>query len=441
MKKRILSLIIIGAFSLGVGSTILPTKMDYSTKTVSHVLLADPEVGMTVVALGANNNQEQQNQLLQGFGVSKSDENVMFLKVTNRDIAKEEGYQGNLNNIQNENSFSSVKVTILPKGSGIQVSTNNLTMVTGNMLASALTTCGINNASIVANAPMPVTGQAALAGVMMAFTKATGDKIPEANKVAANNEVNTTSNIAKTVGQKKAEQIVTQAKSLVIKDNPNSTIEVNNIVNNVVNNNGVENEITPEQKQQLANLMEEIKQLNLKESSVEKTLNNIQESIKNGKKNFTELSHKLQQELQNNHEAIEKTENILQKIWHWIVSFFKGGEKAVQNEQSNALLNVVDFSTITPDSQYNTLRNQTYGDVISYLESQNISVTRNIQDQVINAIKAITDNQIQSKVGENNTANIVPVVGGKSDGALAQFDVVTGNTNDPTQIISINFNN
>ncbi|MGL5067211.1 MAG: DUF1002 domain-containing protein [Sarcina sp.] len=330
MKRKLISIILIGSLVVG-GASALATR---NSNVKNEVLLAQPAVGKIIVTVGANNSWQQRQELLKDFNVNTNDSNITFIQTTNRDIAKELGFTGNINDIPNTGSYSSAKITILPEGSGIQVTTNNLTEVTGDMLASALTTCGINNASIEADAPMPVTGQAALAGVLQAFQQATGKVVPEQNKKVANNEINTTASIAKTVGQKKAETIVNQAKSIVIKDNPNSKIEVQNIVNNVVNNNG--GGLNQSQEAQLTNLMEQIKGLNLNYDKVEGTLKNIQSSIASGEKNFSNVSAKLQEEIKNNHVVIEKAEGMLQKIWNWITSFFEGGEKAVSQDNQSA---------------------------------------------------------------------------------------------------------
>ncbi|MGL4739392.1 MAG: DUF1002 domain-containing protein, partial [Sarcina sp.] len=180
MKRKLISLVLVGSLVAGGIASIVPNNSNI--KHQNSILLAAPQVGKVIVTLGANNTYDQRQQLLQDFNVSTTDKNITFIQTTNRDIAQELGYTGNINDIPNTGSYSSAKITILPAGSGIQVTTNNLTEVTGDMLASALTTCGINNASIDADAPMPVTGQAALAGVLQAFQQATGETVPEQNK-------------------------------------------------------------------------------------------------------------------------------------------------------------------------------------------------------------------------------------------------------------------
>ncbi|MGL4741646.1 MAG: DUF1002 domain-containing protein, partial [Sarcina sp.] len=220
------------------------------------------------------------------------------------------------------------------------------------------------------------------------------------NKKVANNEINTTANIAKTVGQKKAETIVNQAKSIVIKDNPNSKIEVQNIVNNVVNNNG--GGLSQEQEAQLTNLMEQIKGLNLNYSKVEGTLKNIQDSIAKGEKNFTNVSAKLQQEIKDNHVAIQNTENFFEKIWNWIKTFFDGGEKAVSSANN----------TQTTTQQTNsTPQNNTTQSNVQTNSTQQGSNTQNNNGQTstpsVNSTQSNSGQQVASTAQNNGQTNAV----------------------------------
>ena len=50
---------------------------------------------------------------------------------------------------------------------GIQVKVANLTYVTSSMIASTLTTSGVENCNVVAASPIAVSGTGALTGIMM----------------------------------------------------------------------------------------------------------------------------------------------------------------------------------------------------------------------------------------------------------------------------------
>lgn len=309
------------------------------------------EAGQVIVTLGANLTAQEKQQMLTGFGVTEGQSGVKFITTTNKDIAIELGLNPN-NIIPGSTSISSCKVTLLPAGSGISVSTNNLTEVTGDMLASALTTCGITDASIVANAPYAVTGQAALAGILQGFQAVTGTTIPEKNKVVANNEVNVTTNLGNQIGQAKAEKIVTEAKKQVVDTKPETTGQVINIVNNVSSNNGVT--LTPAQQQELTNLMNQIKSLNLNASKINSTLNAIQNSITNGKKDFSNVSSAISNEYDKlkSEGFFTKIGHDIENFFHDVYLFFTGGTKAVEG-QSNTGTNSATNSTATGNSTNN----------------------------------------------------------------------------------------
>ncbi|MGL5615104.1 MAG: DUF1002 domain-containing protein [Sarcina sp.] len=313
------------------------------------------EAGQVIVTLGANLTAQEKQQMLTGFGVTEGQSGVKFITTTNKDIAIELGLNPN-NIIPGSTSISSCKVTLLPAGSGISVSTNNLTEVTGDMLASALTTCGITDASIVANAPYAVTGQAALAGILQGFQAVTGTTIPEQNKVVANNEVNVTTSLGNQIGQAKAEKIVTEAKKQVVDTKPETTGQVINIVNNVSSNNGIT--LTTAQQQELTNLMNQIKSLNLNASKVNSTLNAIQNSINNGKKDFSNVSSAISNEYDKlkSEGFFTKIGHDIENFFHDVYLFFTGGTKAVEgqsNTGTNATTGNSNSSTTTAGTSTN----------------------------------------------------------------------------------------
>ena len=118
MKKRVLSLILVGVFIF------------------SSIVFADAETNQIVVSLGKNLNSEQRNQMLKQFGV---DENVKIIEVTNEE---EREYLGKYidEKLLGTRAISSVYVEKLPEGEGISVESNNITWVTNDMYRNALVT-------------------------------------------------------------------------------------------------------------------------------------------------------------------------------------------------------------------------------------------------------------------------------------------------------------
>lgn len=323
MKKFKIAL----ALSLSLGIACVGVTPAFAS-TLSTTTSSSNKNYTTIVSLGANLTYQEKEEMLKYFDISSTNSgNVKIIETTNEDIVTALGYPSNTVIPASSQSISSCKVTIEPTGSGITVSTNNLTEVTGNMLASALETCGITNADIVADAPYPVTGQAALAGIIQGFQDVTGNSVPEANKKVANDEINTTTQLGNEIGTENAEKVVNESKSQVIKEAPNSTTQINNIVNNVANKYNIT--LTSAQKQQVVDLMEQINGLHLKWSDVKNAMNEINNNIQAGKKDFDSAVAQLEKT-----GFFGKIEDFFGGLWKDITTFFNGGTQAVEN-QSN----------------------------------------------------------------------------------------------------------
>ena len=75
------------------------------------------------------------------------------------------------------------------KGSGIQISTKNISYCTVGMYKNALATAGLEDAEIIVAGPFPISGTAALIGALQAYSKMTGDEIKEESLDTAMNEL------------------------------------------------------------------------------------------------------------------------------------------------------------------------------------------------------------------------------------------------------------
>lgn len=266
-NKLITAIILAGAISIGSFTTVFADTKE-------------------VVTLGANLNSTQKQEMFKEFGVKSNDVKVITMNVN--EIREQLGLPKIVGEFKG-NAYSSVFVKIEEKGYGLKVKTNNLTEVTKTMLSNALLTSRVTDADVIATAPFPVTGTSALAGVLQAFEKATGENIPVKNKEVARQELSITNNLAKAknsegqeIGRDGASAIVNQAKEEVIKDKPKNDKEVGEIVNNITNNYNIE--LTPTQEQELVGLLANINSLGLDYSKLKGELdslsNNIQETLK-----------------------------------------------------------------------------------------------------------------------------------------------------------------
>ena len=165
-----------------------------------------------VVTLGANLTQEQKTSMYEYFGTSA--DQVETIEVTNADERKYmEGIASEEQIGTRTYSCSYVEPT---SDGGIQVKVANLTYVTSSMIASTLTTSGVENCNVVAASPIAVSGTGALTGIMMAYETASGETLDEGQKAAATEELVTTGELADAVGDEAATGIMNDVKEQVI---------------------------------------------------------------------------------------------------------------------------------------------------------------------------------------------------------------------------------
>ncbi|GAA0239331.1 DUF1002 domain-containing protein [Metaclostridioides mangenotii] len=259
--------------------------------------------GSNVVTLGVNLTPSQKQQMLDYFGVNKDE--VLTLDVTN---AEERKYlQGVASEAQlGKATISCSYVEPTSKG-GINVKTANLTWVTSSMIASTLSTAGLDNANVIAAAPYKVSGTGALTGIMKAFEDASGEKLDETKKEIASEELVVTGNLGDEVGQEKATGVMNDIKSEIIKNGTSDVIQIADTINNITNNYNIT--LTPEQKKQIEDIMSKISKQDYDYSSMKNTLENVKDNVN--------------EELNNIGEG--NTEGFFTKVKDWFAGLFSGG--------------------------------------------------------------------------------------------------------------------
>lgn len=181
--------------------------------------LAEPTQSRVVI--GADLTEEQVGQVYEAFGVKRG--SVIELKVTN---AEERQYlDGYVDpSLIGTRAISSVYVELLPSGSGMDVTTNNISWCTPEMYLSALATGGITDAKIVVAAPFQVSGTAALTGIFKAYEDMTGKKLDDVAKLVSTQELTITSDLAAEIGAMDSTSIVNDLK-LMLDETRNMTDE------------------------------------------------------------------------------------------------------------------------------------------------------------------------------------------------------------------------
>lgn len=162
--------------------------------------------------IGADLTDDQINSVYSMFGVGR--ETVIELFVTNAEEREYlEGYIDDA--VIGTRSISCVYVELLPSGSGMDVTTSNITWCTGEMYISALATAGITDAKIIVASPFEVSGTAALAGVYKAYEDMTGIKLDDLAKLVSTQELTITGELADQIGSMDSTSIVNELKLML----------------------------------------------------------------------------------------------------------------------------------------------------------------------------------------------------------------------------------
>ncbi|HET6872320.1 MAG TPA: DUF1002 domain-containing protein [Sporolactobacillaceae bacterium] len=230
---------------------------------------ADATPGDVIVTLGQDLTASQRASILNEMGVDPN--SVQIVTVTNQ----EEHHYLDAYIPRAEigtKAISSAKITIGEPNSGIQVTTHNIDYVTENMYINALTTAGVKDAKVYVTAPFPVSGTGALTGIIKAYEKASGSAINDNQKQVANQEMATTTDLAKEsgIGQDKAAKLMTTIKQNMAANMPKTDSEMANLIRKSADQTGVT--LSEADVQKLVDLFDKIKNLNINWSSVNQQL-------------------------------------------------------------------------------------------------------------------------------------------------------------------------
>lgn len=178
-------------------------------------LKGSPEVGDVIVTVGADLTEKQRFELLNKFNVVESDTNIV--KVT---IDDEKEYLGSYVSKERmgNKSYSNSKIEILKEGSGIDVSTSNISWVSEAMYANALLTAGVQDAKIEVTAPFEVSGTGALTGIIKAYDSYEDVELNKEQIDIANEEMVTSAEISDEIGVEEADALLVAVKELIMEN-------------------------------------------------------------------------------------------------------------------------------------------------------------------------------------------------------------------------------
>jgi len=226
------------------------------------------------VTLGGDLSEQQKADMLKYFGVTKDDANVIEVN-----IDEERKYLGNTASKDQIGNRSISCSYIEPTSSGgVNVTTHNIYWVNSNMIKNALITAGIQNANVKAAAPFNVSGTAALTGILKGFESSkSGNKISEASKQAANQELVTTGDLGQKIGKDKAAGLMNEVKKEVVEQKPNDKAETEKIVKKVVGNYNYN--LNKDDINNITDTMNKISSLNLDYNKIKGQLNGVADKL------------------------------------------------------------------------------------------------------------------------------------------------------------------
>ena len=168
--------------------------------------------GTARAVIGADLNGEQIAGVYAAFGVERG--SVTELTVTNAD---EREYLDGLvdSGVLGTHAISCAYVELLPEGSGLEVTAENVDWCTPEMYVSALATAGITDARVKVAAPFAVSGTAALTGVYLAYEDITGEELSEEAKRVSTQELTVTASLSDSIGSLGSVEIINELKLLL----------------------------------------------------------------------------------------------------------------------------------------------------------------------------------------------------------------------------------
>ena len=201
-------------------------------------------------------------------------------------------------------SLSSVGIHMTGSGSGISVSTHNITWVTAEMYSSAMATAGITDAQVTVVAPVGVSGTAALAGIFKAYETAANSTLSEQAKDVASEELVSTGELGEAIGKDEAAELIAMIKQKVVEAGLDDPEKIRTVIEEAAQQLGIT--LTEEQIQMLIDLMLKIGQLNIDPEQFSNALN----SLYNGWKQLESKG------------LFEALKELINRFFNWIGSLF-----------------------------------------------------------------------------------------------------------------------
>lgn len=261
------------------------------------------------LVLGADLSETEKAAVLKELGVDSADlANYNVITITN---AEEKSYLGEYIDagVIGSRSLSSALITKKSDGSGIKVSTKNITYCTTGMYRNALITAGVEDAEVKVAGPFELSGTAALVGVVKAYGAMTGESVSEASIDAAVNELVTTGEISEILGDsEKTEQLMALAKQYIAENDFDSKEDIEKAINDAASELNIT--LTEEDMAKIQALMTKISALDIDKEALKQQAVELYDNLKDIGINFEDAGFRA------------KAAEIISDVWDIIKGIF-----------------------------------------------------------------------------------------------------------------------
>ena len=235
------------------------------------------------LSLGADLTEEQRAAVLGLMGIDPAGlANYDVVYVTNQEEHQYLGAYIDASKIGNK-AWSSIVIVDRKPGSGLNISTSNITYCTVGMYKNALATAGITDADIIVAGPKPISGTAALVGIFKAYGEMTGKAVDDTVIDAALNELVVTGELAASIEgltNEEVEEFLAYIKSVIAQNDFSDAENINKVIDEACEKYGVT--LSDTERQQIVDLLLKITSLGIDLSGLVDYAESLYNSFRDG---------------------------------------------------------------------------------------------------------------------------------------------------------------
>ncbi len=261
------------------------------------------------LVLGQDLNADQLSTVLGLLGVENKDTYQQDYNVYYTTNAEEHEHFDNYlsQSVIGTKAYSSILLKKGKEGSGIHITTRNISYCTVEMYQNALITAGVSDVELVVAGPTNISGTAALVSAMKAYSIMTGEELDDTSVDAANNEIVVTGTLGDEIGDsEKAAELIAALKNELFADGKDITEDdINTAIDQISQELGIT--ISDSLRQQIIDLMKKIANSNFDVSALKEQAKDL----------FNQVSS-LVDEISGG-----DPQGFFTRIWNQIVAFFQ----------------------------------------------------------------------------------------------------------------------